>query len=82
MDAFLTAALQALPSLGIYAGFGWVLLLLLRREGTSESRHAAEIDRIRKAHDEELEERQQDIDRERTARRRAEKELDELRNRS
>jgi hypothetical protein len=79
VDVFFTAALNALPSLGIYAGFGYVLILLLRREATSETRHAAEIARIRQAHDDELEELRADVDRERAARRRAQQELDEAR---
>lgn len=79
MDTFLTAALSALPSLGIYAGFGWVLLLLLRREGSAEERHAKELDRLRKAHDEELEELRTDVRNERAARRVAEQERDEAR---
>lgn len=79
MDAFLTTALSVLPSLGIYSGFAYVLILLLRREANSESRHAAEIARIRKAHDEELEELRADVARERAARRRAEEDLDQAR---
>ncbi len=75
MDVFLQALLGALPSLGIYSGFAWVLILLLRREATAEERHAKELDRLRKAHDDELEELRQDVDRERAARRQAEAEL-------
>jgi septal ring factor EnvC (AmiA/AmiB activator) len=79
VDALLPSLLGALPSLGIYAGFGYVLILLLRREATSEERHAQEITRIRRAHDEELEELRADVTRERAARRAVEAERDELR---
>lgn len=75
MDVFLQAMLGSLPSLGIYGGFAWVLILLLRREGSAEERHARELDRLRKAHDDERAELQRDVDREREARRRAEDEL-------
>lgn len=75
MDVWLQSALGVLPSLGIYGGFGWVLVLLIKREGTSEERHARELDRLRKAHDEELDEKNRDIERERSARRSAEDEL-------
>lgn len=75
MDVTFQALLGVLPSLGIYTGFGWVLLLLLRREGTAEERHARELDRLRKAHDDELSEKNRDIERERAARRAAEDEL-------
>lgn len=79
MDVFLQALLGALPSLGIYSGFAWVLILLLKREGSAEERHARELDRLRKAHDEELEEVHRDVERERAARRKAEDERDALR---
>lgn len=77
MDVFWQSLLGALPSLGIYSGFAWVLILLLRREATSESRHARELDRLRKAHDEELEELHRDVERERKARRAVEDEFRE-----
>lgn len=75
MDVFLQTMLGSLPQLGIYGGFAWVLILLLRREGSAEERHARELDRLRKAHDDERAELHRDIDREREARRRAEDEL-------
>lgn len=75
MDVFLQALLGALPSLGIYGGFAWVLVLLLRREGTAEERHARELDRMRLAHAAELNQKDQDIERERQARRQVEDEL-------
>lgn len=79
MDVVLQALLGALPSLGIYGGFAWVLILLLRREGTAEERHARELDRLNRAHDAELAERDQDVKREREARREIENELREYR---
>lgn len=79
MDVFLQALLGSLPTLGIYSGFGWVLILLLRREATAEERWARELDRLRKAHDEELEELRRDVERERQARRAAEDTLDSYR---
>lgn len=79
MDVVVQALLGALPSLGIYGGFGWVLVLLLRREATAEERHARELDRVNRAHDAELAERDKDIERERAARRAAEDERDKLR---
>lgn len=75
MDVVLQSLLGALPSLGIYTGFGWVLILLLRREGTAEERHARELDRLNKAHDDELAELHRDVDRERAARRAVEDQL-------
>lgn len=75
MDVFWQALLGALPSLGIYSGFAWVLVLLLRREGTAEERWARELDRLRKAHDDEMAEVHRDVERERAARRTAEDEL-------
>lgn len=79
MDVLTQSLLAALPSLGIYGGFGWVLVLLLRREGSAEERHARELDRLRKAHDDELAERDQDVKRERDARRAVEEENARLR---
>lgn len=79
MDVVLQALLGALPSLGIYGGFGWVLVLLLRREGTVSARYTEELDRINRHHDAELAERHEDLKRERAARRAAEDELRELR---
>ena len=79
MDAFWSGVISAVPSLGIYSGFAYVLILLLRRESNSEERHARELDRVRKMHDEELEELRKDIARERTARRQAEQELEDHR---
>lgn len=75
MDVFFQAMLGALPQIGIYGGFAWVLLLLLRREGSADERHARELDRLRKAHDDELAELHRDVERERERRRRAEDEL-------
>ena len=80
MDVFLQAMLGALPSLGIYTGFAWVLVLLIRREGSAEERHARELDRRDKAHDAELAELHRDVERERERRRAAEDEADKLRN--
>jgi len=76
---FWSAAIQSLPQLGIMSGFGYILILLLRREASSEARHARELDRMAKQHDMELAERDRDVDRERAARRRVEKEIDQLR---
>lgn len=78
MDVVVSSLLGALPSIGIYGGFAWVLILLLRREATAEERHARELDRVRKAHDDELDELHRDIERERTRRRAAEDELQQL----
>lgn len=75
MDVFFQAMLGALPQIGIYGGFAWVLILLLRREGSADGRHARELDRLRKAHDDELAELHRDVERERDRRRRAEDEL-------
>jgi hypothetical protein len=75
VDVIVQSLLGALPSLGIYGGFAWVLVLLLRREATSEERHARELDRLNKAHDDELAEKNRDIERERERRRAAEEEL-------
>lgn len=75
MDVVVQSLLGALPSLGIYGGFAWVLILLLRREATAEERHARELDRLNKAHDDELAEKNRDIERERERRRAAEEEL-------
>lgn len=61
MDAVLTAVTQSLPELGIGGIVVWVLLLLLRRESSTEERHAAEIARINRAHDEELAELREDV---------------------
>lgn len=61
MDAVLTAVTQSLPQLGIGGIVVWVLLLLLRRESSTEERHSAEIARINKAHDEELAELREDV---------------------
>lgn len=81
MDALLLALGQKIPELGVTGALVFVLVLLLRRESTTEERHAAELKRIAEAHDAEAAERQVDIDRERTARRKAEDELARERNR-
>lgn len=79
MDIVVQSLLGALPSLGIYGGFAWVLVLLLRREGSAEERHGRELDRQQAAHDAELAELREDIRREREARRAVEDENDRLR---
>lgn len=79
MDAVLTALGQKVPELGVTGALVFVLVLLLRRESSTEDRHAAELARVNAAHDAELKELQADIDRERTARRAAEDELGRLR---
>ncbi|HEV2778538.1 MAG TPA: hypothetical protein VGX25_03985 [Actinophytocola sp.] len=79
MDAVLTAALQSLPSLGVMGGVGFVLLLLLRREASTEERHTAELKRITAAHDAELAELKADLADERRLRRELEAENRDLR---
>ena len=61
MDAFLTAVLQTVPQMGLGGGAIVLIVLLLRREAGTESRHQAELDRISKAHDAELAELRADI---------------------
>lgn len=79
MDAVLTAALQSLPPLGIMGGLGWLVVVLFRRESSTEERHTAELNRVNAAHDAELAELRADITRERIARREAQQELDDIR---
>lgn len=54
VDAVLTAAFQSAPQLGAIGGFVWLVLLLLRRESSSEDRHAAEMARIKAHHEADL----------------------------
>ena len=61
MDAVLTAALQSAPQLGIGGVAVWLVVLLLRRESSSEERHTAELKRVNDAHDAELSELRADI---------------------
>lgn len=72
MDAVLTAVLGSAPQLGVGGVALTFIVLLLRREGATEERHAAELnrkdemhaaelERIRKAHDDELGELRNDI---------------------
>lgn len=79
MDAVLVALGQKVPELGVTGALVFVLVLLLRRESSTEERHAAELSRINASHDAEIKELQIDIDRERIARRAAEDEIDRLR---
>lgn len=61
MDAVLTALGQSLPQLGIGSGILFVLVLLVRRESSTEQRHTAELTRINSAHDAELAEVRADV---------------------
>lgn len=61
MDAFITAVGQTAPQFGISGILITVILILLRREANAEGRHAAELERISKAHDAELGELRIDI---------------------
>ena len=61
MDAVLTAALQSAPQLGIGGVAVWLVVLLLKRESSSEERHTAELKRVNDAHDAELSELRADI---------------------
>ncbi|GAA2774146.1 hypothetical protein [Saccharopolyspora taberi] len=61
MDAVLTAALQSAPQLGIGGVAVWLVVLLLRRESSSEERHTVELKRVNDAHDAELSELRADI---------------------
>lgn len=54
MDAVLTAITQSLPQLGIGGALLFVLVLLVRREASTEERHTAQLARINAAHDAEL----------------------------
>ncbi len=61
MDAVLTAIVQRLPELSV-GSVGMVLLvLLIRRESSTEGRHTAELDRVNAAHDAELVEKNAEI---------------------
>lgn len=89
MDALLTALGQKAPELGVGGLVIMLIVLLLRRESGTESRHSAEMKRITSAHDEELAEIRADVkelrekndeleralDKERQERRRVEDEL-------
>lgn len=61
MDAVLAAVVQSLPQLGIGGGLVFVLVLLVRRESSTEQRHSAELARINAAHDAELAEVRADV---------------------
>lgn len=61
MDAVLTAITQSAPQLGISGVLITVIVLLVRREASAETRHSAELERITKAHDAELAELRDDI---------------------
>lgn len=74
MDALLTSALGAIPQLGGAGLLVVIIVLLLRREG-------AEVARIRKAHDEDLAEKNEEIDRLARRLRDADEEIDRLRQR-
>lgn len=54
LDAILSAATGALPSLGGLAVFVYIVILLLRREGQGEARHTGELTRISKLHEAEV----------------------------
>lgn len=79
MDAVLVALGQKIPELGVTGALVFVLVLLLRRESSTEERHTAELARVNAAHDAELKELQTDLERERGARRAVEDELGRLR---
>lgn len=79
MDAVLLALGQKLPELGVTGALVFVLILLVRRESSTEERHAAQLKRLNASHDEELKRLRADRDREHTARRAAEKERDQRR---
>ena len=61
MDAVFTAALQSAPQLGIGGIAAWIVVLLLKRESSSEDRHTIELRRVNDAHDAELAELRADI---------------------
>lgn len=61
MDAVLTAIGQSAPQLGISGILITVIVLLIRREASAETRHAAELQRITTAHDAEIAELRADI---------------------
>lgn len=67
MDAVITAATSALPQLGAGGLAVYLLLLILRREGSTLDReraaHEAVLTRERKAHDAELVEKEAEIER-------------------
>lgn len=54
MDGVLTAIIQSAPQLGISGVLVFVIVLLVRREASAETRHGAELERITKTHDAEL----------------------------
>ncbi|CAL9607874.1 hypothetical protein SUDANB95_05528 [Actinosynnema sp. ALI-1.44] len=61
MDAVLTAVLQNVPQMGLGGVAVMFIVLLMRREASAEERHQAELNRITKAHDDELAELRADI---------------------
>jgi uncharacterized protein YlxW (UPF0749 family) len=61
LDAVLTAFVQSLPQMGIGGLILFVLVLLLRRESSTEERHSAEMTRVTAAHDAELTEMRADV---------------------
>ncbi len=61
MDAVLTAVAQSAPQLGISGALVLVIVLLLRREASTETRHGTELERVMRAHDAELAELRTDI---------------------
>jgi hypothetical protein len=54
VDAWVLAIGQSLPQMGAFGLFVTIILLLLRRESATEVRHASEMQRQAKIHDEEL----------------------------
>jgi Skp family chaperone for outer membrane proteins len=61
LDVVLTAVVQSLPQVGVASGLIVFVVLLLRRESSTEERHGAELRRINEAHDAELTEMRADI---------------------
>lgn len=61
MDAVLTAVLQSAPQMGLGGVAVMFVVLLMRREASAEERHQAELNRITKAHDDELAELRADV---------------------
>jgi Skp family chaperone for outer membrane proteins len=79
LDAVLTAVVQSLPQTGVAGVLLFVAVLLLRREASTEDRHAAELKRINEAHDAELAEMRADIKELREAQDKLNRVLDEER---